>query len=74
MASDENLVWHLDQGALAMTRFMLPALRETAIERSLIGLAGEPDANNVLWPVTNSIKANASKLSTPHFSAFNTNL
>ena len=73
LTNDDNLVWHLDQGALAMTRFMIPTLREAAIERSLIGLAGEPETSNVLWSVTNSLKANASKLNAPHLSAFNTN-
>lgn len=69
----ENLVWHLDQAALAIIYLDNPHINYGFIPPSMVHLTdGEPPRNRrpdvgIFWSITNSIASNLNKLKTESF-------
>lgn len=72
MSDDAKLVWHLDQGALAMTHFANPRIKCGYIPESILDLGYCGATSAVLWSITNSFPHNLKKLDTETFQRFST--
>jgi hypothetical protein len=64
LSDDANLVWHLDQGTLAMTHFANPQIKCGYIPESVLDLDDYGASSAVLWSITNSTTHNLKKLDT----------
>lgn len=71
-----QMVWHLDQAALAMTHAGLRTVDYGYIPTKMLHLAGgepvrgRPADEGIFWSITNSLSANLGKLDLPSFQRF----
>lgn len=64
LSDDRNLVWHLDQAALAITKLSDCGLRFRPMPRHLVNFGDTPDDTAVLWSATRSIPEGDDRQST----------
>jgi hypothetical protein len=71
MASNSDLIWHLDQGMLAVTQMTSQDAKFSFFSPAFVDLAKPtPDAPRIFWSIGNAIEANTAKLSLPDFVKF----